>query len=206
METRELIMAAARLVAQAHGYGGLNFRDLAKKVGIKSASIHYYFPTKGDLGAALAKRYTEDAKAILDTYLVECSEPSVCLRKYTELFRKALENGNRMCLCGFMAAESDDLPDEVKAEVKAFGDMNVAWLDKVLARVRSDANLRRQQAMAIFSAVAGAQLTARIRSDIAAYDTVIETYRKTDLILIRDSRQSAQRVGVSKNRSTTTRS
>ena len=109
-----MIMAVARPVAQAHGYSGLNFRDLAKQVGIKSASIHYYFPTKGDLGAALAKRYTEDAKAILDAYLVKCSEPSVCLQKYTDLFRKALESGNRMCLCGFMAAESDDLPDAAR--------------------------------------------------------------------------------------------
>jgi TetR/AcrR family transcriptional repressor of nem operon len=28
----------------------LNFRDLAEDVGIKSASIHYYFPTKADQG------------------------------------------------------------------------------------------------------------------------------------------------------------
>jgi TetR/AcrR family transcriptional regulator, transcriptional repressor for nem operon len=182
METRELILRAARLVAQAHGYSGLNFRDLAKQVGIKSASIHYYFPTKGDLGAALAKRYTEDTKAILDTCLMECSNLSGCLQQYTDLFRKALENGSRMCLCGFMAAESDDLPDEVKAEVKAFGDMNIAWLEKVLARVRSGASLnsRKRQAMAIFAAVGGAQLTARIRSDITAYDIIIGTYQRCE--------------------------
>ena len=36
---REEILAAAMLVAQAHGYAGLNFRDLAQQVGIKAASI-----------------------------------------------------------------------------------------------------------------------------------------------------------------------
>ena len=30
--------------AQAHGYSGLNFRDLADEVGIKAASIHHSFP------------------------------------------------------------------------------------------------------------------------------------------------------------------
>jgi hypothetical protein len=50
---REAILAAARRTAQAHGYGGLNFRDLANEVGIKAASIHYHFPSKADLGAAL---------------------------------------------------------------------------------------------------------------------------------------------------------
>jgi TetR/AcrR family transcriptional repressor of nem operon len=33
---------------------------LANEVGIKSASVHYHFPTKEDLGAELAKRYTEN--------------------------------------------------------------------------------------------------------------------------------------------------
>lgn len=44
--SREAIMQAARCRAQAHGYNGLNFRDLAAEVGIKSASLYYYFPSK----------------------------------------------------------------------------------------------------------------------------------------------------------------
>jgi len=37
-DTREAIMAAARATVQAHGYNGLSFRELAKQVGVKSAS------------------------------------------------------------------------------------------------------------------------------------------------------------------------
>ena len=37
-----------------------------------------------------------------------------------------------MCLCSFMAAEYDDLPEPVKREVQAFADINVAWLKKTL--------------------------------------------------------------------------
>ena len=58
-DTRQTIMNAARATVQARGYNALSFRELAKEVGIKSASIHYYFPTKGDLGAALASRGPE---------------------------------------------------------------------------------------------------------------------------------------------------
>src|SRR5271154_7619977 len=106
-DTREAIMAVARKTVQAHGYNRLSFRELAKEVGVRSASIHYHFPTKGDLGAALARRYTEDASAALEGLLVESRNPATCLRKYTDLFRLALENNNRMCLCGIMAAEYD---------------------------------------------------------------------------------------------------
>ncbi len=60
-DTRETIMRAARAAVQAHGYNALSFRELAKEVGIKSASVHYHFPTKGDLAAALARRYADEA-------------------------------------------------------------------------------------------------------------------------------------------------
>ena len=63
--SKEAILAAARRTAQAHGYSGLNFRDLADEVGIKAASIYHYFPSKADLGAAVARRYWEDTAAIL---------------------------------------------------------------------------------------------------------------------------------------------
>jgi AcrR family transcriptional regulator len=62
-DSREKILAAARRVAQAHGYKGLNFRDLAEDVGIRAASIYHHFPSKADLAAAVAGRYWEDSAA-----------------------------------------------------------------------------------------------------------------------------------------------
>ncbi len=184
LDTRETILTHARVTAQAHGYGGLSFRELAKAVGVKSASIHYHFPTKGDLGAALARRYSEEAQAGLDVLLVENPDPAVCLRRYAAIFRRALENDNRMCLCGFMAAEYDDLPEAVKREVLAFTDLNVAWLAKVLARGETSANPGgiERRALAIFAAIGGAQLIARGRGDISVYDAIIESYRAAGFI------------------------
>jgi TetR/AcrR family transcriptional repressor of nem operon len=178
-EMKEAILAAARLRAQAHGYTGLNFRDLAHEVGIKSASLHYHFATKADLGAAVAKRYREDSAAALERMWTRFRDPATFLDRYPSIFRKALEDGNRMCMCGQMAAEYDDLPDEVKVEVKGFADDHVAWLAKVLAvaKPKASAAVTRQRARAIYAAVTGAQLLARSRADLKAYDETIETYR-----------------------------
>lgn len=49
------IVVAATRMAQAHGYGGLNIRDLAQDVGIKAASIYHHFASKADLAAAVAR-------------------------------------------------------------------------------------------------------------------------------------------------------
>jgi TetR/AcrR family transcriptional regulator, transcriptional repressor for nem operon len=188
-----MIMSAARAVAQAHGYNGLSFRELAKEVGVKSASIHYYYPTKGDLGAALARRYSEDLKKLLNGYLTEFRDPVVCLRKYTDVFRRALENRNCMCLCGFMAAEYDDLPDAMKVEIKAFADLNVAWLALILSPLVPSAKAKviGRRALAIYAAVGGAQLAARSRADIHVYDEIIGSYRTAGLIPDRRSPRAA---------------
>lgn len=177
-------MLAARKMVQTRGYNGLSFRELAKEVGIKSASIHYHFPTKGDLGAALAKRYTEDGREYLDSLLSTSDESAKWIRGYTDVFRMALVDDNRMCLCGIMAAEYDDLPEEVRVEVDGFTDLNVRWLSEVLSLCRPQLGTEEQQdqALAIYAAVEGAQLIARGRGDIAVYDSTIETYRKAGLL------------------------
>lgn len=183
-DTKHMIMDAARAMVQARGYNGLSFRELAKEVGVKSASIHYHFPTKGDLGAALARRYTDEAIDVFDEFLAASQDVKTCIRKYTNVFRSALSNNNRMCLCGIMAAEHDDLPAEVKAEVDRFTDVNVQWLAKLLSRGKSKAGAEavHQRALAIFAAVEGAQLVARGRGDIAIFDETIEAYRAAGLL------------------------
>lgn len=180
---REAILAAARNAAQAHGYSGLNFRDLAQVVGIKSASLYYHFPSKADLGAAVARRYWEDTAATLEAMLAQAPDAADCLHHYPDIFRQTLANDNRMCLCSFMAAESDDLPEAVMTEVQAFADVNVAWLSKTLAAAGVvSADQSEGRARAIYAAVSGAQLLARSRSDIALYDSLIESYRAAGLL------------------------
>lgn len=183
-DTRETIMQVARTMVQTRGYNGLSFRELAKEVGIKSASIHYHFPTKGDLGAALAKRYTEDGLEYLDGLRAHSEDLNVWMKGYTDVFRMALVNDNRMCLCGIMSAEYDDLPPEVRTEVDGFTELNVRWLTEVLSVCRPQLSLeeRQQQALAIYAAVEGAQLIARGRDDISVYDKTIETYRSAGLL------------------------
>ena len=180
---REDILTAATLVAQAHGYAGLNFRDLAEQVGIKAASIYYHFPSKADLATAVAKRYWEDAAANLETISKNASTPLDALRRFPATFRKALENDNRICLCSFMSAQFDDLPDAVKTEVQTFADVNIAWLKKTLiaAKITSPKEPEKR-ARAIYSGIVGAQLMARSRAYIKLYDSPVEGYRSAGLL------------------------
>jgi TetR/AcrR family transcriptional repressor of nem operon len=180
---RESILSVATRIAQSRGYSGLNLRDIAQEVGIKAASIYYHFPGKADLAAAVAKRYWEDGAAALEAISDESPDPADALHRFPEIFRRSLEADNRLCLGSFMGAEKDDLPAEVMAEIKLFADVNIAWLGKLLVAAKvCKTKAATDRARAIFAAVAGAQLLARSRSDIALFDTLVETYRTSGLL------------------------
>jgi TetR/AcrR family transcriptional repressor of nem operon len=181
--SRDRILETATRIAQAHGYGGLNLRALAEEVGIKAASLYYHFPSKAELAAAVAKRYWQDAAEGLELISSTTPDPAERLRRFPGTFRVALANDNRICLCSFMTAEFDDLPENVKREVETFTDVNVAWLGKTLVAAgivgTRDAKKR---ANAIFAAVAGAQLMARGRSDIKLFDALVKNYELAGLL------------------------
>ncbi len=179
---KEAILEAARRTAQAHGYGGLNLRDIAADVGIKAGSIYYHFPGKAELGAAVARRYWEVTAANLEALSASVGDPKRALQAYPGLFRRSLEEQNRMCLASFMLAEYDDLPDPVKVEVQAFADVNVAWLTRMLAAACGEGRDWTSRARAIYAAVAGAQLVARGRADLELYDTMIDSLLESGLI------------------------
>lgn len=180
---REAILEAAKIAAQHFGYSGINFRSIGETVGIKNASIYYHFPSKADLGAAVAKRYWEDTAHVLDAIHRETPDPRECLQRYQSIFRTSLENGNRLCLSSFMAAEYQDLPEPVKQEVVAFAEINVAWLAARLAELKlGDEDTCQRRARAIYTAIAGAQLIARTRADIGLYDELVQSYQEAGLL------------------------
>ena len=183
-DKKQEVMMAARLMVQSEGYNALSFRDLATAVGVKSSSIHYYFPTKGDLGAALARQYTEEFLAYLTGLVDQGMDWKDCIAAYAEVFRNTLLRENRMCMAGVLAAERPGLAPEVRAEVERFTDQIVGWLAQVLAKgmPELDAAAVRTRAFGVFSAIEGAQLVARGCNDVAIFDQTLTAYRSAGLL------------------------
>lgn len=182
-----IILDAAERMAQAVGYNGLSFRDVAAAVGIKSASVHYHFPSKGHLGAALARRYTDRLVHHLQGVDAKGEGPKAGLAAYVDVFRSTLRLDGRMCLCGMLAAETDAIPVEVRAEVRRFVDLNVDWVAATIARSSgkpADSPVIRQHARAIFAALEGAMLVARGSGDIASFDAMTKQYEDAGLLKI----------------------
>ena len=64
-EARARIAAAAESLFAARGYDGTAIRDLAKKAGVNSAMIHYYFGSKEGLYRAILEAAASKVRALL---------------------------------------------------------------------------------------------------------------------------------------------
>ncbi len=65
----DAVVAAARHRFEAHGYKGTSIADIAEDVGVNAGSIHWYFPTKDDLFAAVVARVSEESRESVDAAL-----------------------------------------------------------------------------------------------------------------------------------------
>jgi len=158
-DTKAAIINAAERRIQRGGFGGFSFREIAADVGVKSSSVHYHFPTKDDLAAAVIRRWAEYTSQLVDKELEKDPDP---VRVWTKAFRGTAYSKARMCPCTVLGAASQDLPAPVAKEVKGFFKM---CQDKLVAQ-----GLSPGKAAEVLSIITGALVVANALGDAAEYD------------------------------------
>jgi TetR/AcrR family transcriptional regulator, transcriptional repressor for nem operon len=153
------VMDAAERRMRSGGFNGFSFREIAEDVGVKSSSVHYHFPTKEKLAAAVVRRYTERLGAAIDEELALGADPYDVL---SNSFRKTVHSANRMCPITVLGAGSLDLPEEVGVEVQRFFKM---CLDKLTGRGLSD-----NEAAELLATITGAMVVSAALGDLEAFD------------------------------------
>ncbi|MXN45702.1 TetR family transcriptional regulator [Shinella kummerowiae] len=159
-DTVSAILDAAEERIRGAGYHGFSFRDIASDVGVKASSVHYHFPAKEKLAAAVARRYTDRFVEAVDA---EVAQGADVVEAWRHVFRTALQRDGRMCLCGALAATSHELAEEIRVEVKRFFELGIEKLQ--------EGGLDRASAVRVLSALEGAMLTANILDDQSIFET-----------------------------------
>lgn len=164
--TREKIVQHAQNLIQTGGYNGFSYRDLAALIGIKTSSIHYYFPQKEDLLLAVIQRYQtnwHEAIQRIDPGLRADDK----LRAYVDVHRSAFCGTERICLGTALSAELGSLPGCARRALRDFYAANEAWLVKLLEQGAREGSLRvpgdlHASARALYSALQGSLMGARL--------------------------------------------
>ncbi len=116
-----------REAVQRSGFHHLSFRTLANEVGVKSSSVHYYFPEKADLASALITAYADAFKQRLDSIDRDKKTLRQKLDSLLKIF-DSLIKADKFCLCGMMAAEVAILDEKNKQLLNAYFSQAEKWL------------------------------------------------------------------------------
>ena len=174
-DTATRILDIGERLVQVRGFNGFSYADVAAELDMTKAALHYHFPGKGELGRALIERYTERFVAALADIDERIDAAPAKLDAYAGLYADVLR-GQRMCLCGMLAAEYQTLPDPMRDAVIAFIDANEAWVEKVLADGQRAGSIAvtgspADAARLIVSGLEGAMLVARPYGDPARFES-----------------------------------
>lgn len=175
-DTRKELLDLAETLVRTRGYNGFSYRDLAERIGIKTASIHYHFPTKGDLGEALIENEREVFARNLAQLDAGEADPRRRLERFIQLFQATtIGCDNRMCLGAMLAVERETLPDAVEQAVRRLFEENEGWLAKLLEEGRKKRQFRFKgpaivAARSLFSSLEGALLMARAFHDTSRFE------------------------------------
>ena len=132
--TKTQILDAAQELIQTFGVNGMSYRNIADVVKIRTASIHYHFPTKEDLVQNLISRYQARFLSEVDEILNSKQSASEKLNRYADLFIQTLKSGKqgKVCLCGMLGAELSTLGSPLVNDIAEFYSENASRLAKVL--------------------------------------------------------------------------
>jgi TetR/AcrR family transcriptional repressor of nem operon len=171
--TADRILDIAERLVQTRGFNSFSYADIATELGITTASLHYHFPTKAELGKALIDRYAQRFAAALIRIDEDQAGARAKLEAYAGLYADVLR-GKRMCMCGVLAAEYQTLPQPMRAAVIQFFDDNQTWLAAVLAQGDADRTLNLDGsiddlAQTILGTLEGAMLVAMPYGDVARF-------------------------------------
>ena len=169
----ESILDVAERMARTGGYNGYSFREIAKEVGIKAASVHYHYPSKEELGVAIARRYTDRFLAAIGAADDESKDAQPLLTGYVAAYRHAIRDDDLMCLCGVLGAEISYLPELVAEEARRFFDLNIQWVTAVYERMGADKDSARSNALRLISLLEGALILSRTLGDKEAFEAIV---------------------------------
>ncbi|KTD74463.1 TetR family transcriptional regulator [Legionella tucsonensis] len=176
---QERILTTAESLIQKMGYNAFSYKDIAQVVGIKTSSIHYYYPAKEDLAAAVIDWQLNRLSLFLNE--LQCNSSLSLQQKLLNLVDKVisltLHDEMKMCLGGMLASDVISLTEKVKVKVRTFFNVLENWIKEAISegisdKQRLDTGQPEEFSRYILVQLEGGLLMARLYEDISYVETV----------------------------------
>ncbi|CAG2161134.1 TetR/AcrR family transcriptional regulator [Cupriavidus numazuensis] len=134
LSVREQLIEHTLVLIRRKGFNGFSYRDLAELVGVKTSSIHYYFPSKDDLVLEAVGEYsarTHERIRAIDTK----QPPAEQARQYLEPLRAGLDC-DQACLVDMLSADVLSLSEQARATMREYVRLHEQWLTGLFERAQ----------------------------------------------------------------------
>lgn len=132
-DTRERIISLADQLIKTKGYNAFSYKDISDPLEIKNAAVHYYFPSKTDLGIAVVE--SEVSRFTTHTSKWATLSEDKQLTKLFETFNRKHKDG-LVCLMGSLSPDYETFPEILQEKVTGMSAAFLDWTAGVLERGR----------------------------------------------------------------------
>lgn len=162
---------------QTRGYNAFSYQDLADRLKIRKASIHYHYATKEDLGVALIEQGLERIRAWQQKNAELGLSGLTEVEAYFDYFATVSANGTKICPCGALASEWGALPPRLQEAVSKLMKAHRDWLKGILERGRKEGEIVKfgtveEQAQFVFASIQGGLQTSRAQGNPSFFRAV----------------------------------
>jgi AcrR family transcriptional regulator len=112
-ERRAAILAAADAEFSERGYAGAAIRAIAKRAGVSSALLYWFFPSKAELFAAVLTRRADEQQVFVFPPGVEDQRPDEFLPNLAQGFFSMVSQGQQLGLLKMLLHESDQATEVI---------------------------------------------------------------------------------------------
>ncbi len=134
--TREKILELGENLIRTRGYNAFSYQDISTELGIKNAAVHYYFPSKENLGTSIVKtniqRFDEMVDNMHSRKFGEWQQIETFIKIYVKSHRE-----QKKCLVGSLSPDYNTLNATTKIELKRMIEMILKWLTELLEKGRT---------------------------------------------------------------------
>jgi AcrR family transcriptional regulator len=133
--TREKIIELGESLIRTKGYNAFSYQDISSELGIKNAAIHYYFPSKENLGTSIVKtniqRFEEMTGNMQSRGFDEWHQMETFIKIYTKSHRE-----QKRCIVGSLGPDINSLSESTIAELKRMSEIILKWFTATLTSGR----------------------------------------------------------------------
>jgi AcrR family transcriptional regulator len=177
-DTRTRILDLGEQLLLARGFNAFSYQHIARELDVKPAAIHYHYPSKDDLGAAIIRRQLGRLRKWRALPRVTELSPVQQLEALIDVYRGRVAERQQVCVFGALAAEFQTLPEAMQQELRTFNAELTEWLAGVLVAGREAGTLHfrghpASKAAQVLTTLAGALQVARVH-DEQQFNRIVE--------------------------------